>query len=190
MNKTDLVRRGQIYWVDFVGGVGSTQNGIRPAVIVSNNVGNKYSPVIIVSPLTTKLSKKPLPTHIKIDDYKRAGLNKESQILAEQIITVSKEQVGEYIGSLEQGTMDKLNRALSISLELVNKRESIEVETAKKIASDISKIDEFVKMWLDYNSDITPIQVQMSERERKIKTLVKYATDKGLDYRNYYNPSL
>ena len=181
--------RGEIYYIHAQPVVGSEQAGGRPGIIVSNDMGNEYSRTVEIVFLTTK-DKKPLPTHIKIDDYKRAGLNKESQILAEQIITVSKEQVGEYIGSLEQGTMDKLNRALSISLELVNKRESVEIETAKKIANDINKIDEFVKMWLDYNSDITPIQVQMSERERKIKTLVKYATDKGLDYRNYYNPTM
>ncbi len=110
-----IVKRGDIYYADLSPVVGSEQGGIRPVLIVQNDIGNKYSPTVIVCAITSQINKAKLPTHIEIDakDY---GLCKDSVILAEQIRTVDKKRLREKIGRLDKILMDKVNDALSISL--------------------------------------------------------------------------
>lgn len=113
------IRRGDIMWVDFGTGSGSEQNGIRPAIIIQNNIGNKYSPTVIVAPITSQINKAKLPTHVEIKSSKY-GLSEDSVLLAEQIRTIDKTRISSngYIGSLDNIDLDKLNYAISISLGL------------------------------------------------------------------------
>ncbi len=111
--------RGDIFYADLSPVIGSEQGGIRPVLIVQNDIGNKYSPTVIVTAITSQINKAKLPTHIEIgaDDY---GLNKDSVILLEQIRTIDKKRLREKIGHLDEGLMHKVNDALSISLGLTD----------------------------------------------------------------------
>lgn len=109
------IGRGDICLVDFGNVTGSEQGGIRPAVIVQNDVGNKYSPCTIVCPITSKIKNDYLPTHLKVgvDD----GLKKESIILCEQVQTIDKERIKECFGKIEnQNIINELNKKLLVSL--------------------------------------------------------------------------
>lgn len=116
--------RGGIYLIDF--GIkssvqGSEQSGIRPAVVLQNDIGNKYSPTIIVAPITKSKTKKPLPTHVPIDKYYLKGLNSSFQSIAllEQVRTVDKVRVIKHLNSkLEDSKMKEIDKALMISFGL------------------------------------------------------------------------
>ncbi len=109
-----IVKRGDIYYADLSPVIGSEQGGVRPVIIVQNDVGNKYSPTVIAAAITSQINKAKLPTHIEISakDY---GLTKDSVILLEQIRTIDKKRLKEKIGHLDYDLMEKVNEALGIS---------------------------------------------------------------------------
>lgn len=112
-----IIRRGDIFYADLSPVVGSEQGGIRPVLIVQNDVGNKYSPTVIAAAITSKLGKNKLPTHI--DVYAdRVGLQKDSVILLEQIRTIDKQRLGEKMGHLDEELMTAVDDAISISFGL------------------------------------------------------------------------
>ncbi len=109
-----MVKRGDIFYADLSPVVGSEQGGIRPVLVVQNDVGNKYSPTIIVAAITSQINKAKLPTHLELpgDEY---GLSKNSVILAEQVRTIDKRRLKEKIGHLDDALMTKIDNALKIS---------------------------------------------------------------------------
>ena len=114
-----IVKRGDIYYADLSPVVGSEQGGVRPVLIVQNDIGNKYSPTVIAAAITSQINKAKMPTHIEISatDY---GLNKDSVILLEQVRTIDKRRLREKIGHLDEVLMNDVNNALSISFGLGN----------------------------------------------------------------------
>ncbi len=122
------VRRGDIYYADLSPVVGSEQGGIRPVLIVQNDVGNKYSPTVIAAAITSQREKSKLPTHIEIhsDD---CGLSKDSVVLLEQVRTIDKKRLKERMGKLDLNSMYMINRALSISFGLENGVDELEDAT-------------------------------------------------------------
>jgi mRNA interferase MazF len=112
-----VIKRGDIFYADLSPVIGSEQGGIRPVLIVQNDVGNKYSPTVIAAAITSQINKAKLPTHIEISakDY---GLIKDSVILLEQIRTIDKKRLREKIGHLDDELMGKVNEALNISFGL------------------------------------------------------------------------
>lgn len=112
-----MIRRGDIYYADLSPVIGSEQGGIRPVLIIQNNVGNKHSPTIICAAITSKMNKAKLPTHIEIstEDYK---IVKNSVILLEQIRTIDKQRLKEYVCHIDGPTMHRVDRAIKVSLEL------------------------------------------------------------------------
>ncbi len=112
-----IVKRGDIYYADLSPVVGSEQGGVRPVLIVQNNVGNKFSPTVIAAAITSQINKAKMPTHIEIDadDY---GLSKDSVILLEQVRTIDKRRLKERIGHLNDHLMNRVNEAIEISLGL------------------------------------------------------------------------
>ena len=111
------VKRGDIYYADLSPVVGSEQGGVRPVLIVQNDVGNRYSPTVIAAAITSKMSKTRLPTHI--DVYAdRVGLAKDSVILLEQIRTIDKKRLGEKMGHLDDAVMAEVDNAISVSFGL------------------------------------------------------------------------
>lgn len=109
--------KGAIVLVEMMGIDEYQMQGSRPCVVISNNVGNKVSPVVIVSPLTSK-DKKPMPTHTDIYPSERNGLNKKSTLLAEQIATISKSNIIKVLGELDNLELKRVNSAIQKSLEL------------------------------------------------------------------------
>ncbi len=111
------IYRGEMYYADLNPVVGSEQGGYRPVLIIQNNTGNYHSPTVIVAAMSGKISEKPdLPTHHKVKSY--AGLKEESLVLLEQLRTIDKKRLQEYIGRLNRADMEQVDRCLAVSLEL------------------------------------------------------------------------
>lgn len=117
--KGDLmnVKRGDIYYADLSPVVGSEQGGVRPVLIVQNDVGNRYSPTVIAAAITSRLQKNKLPTHIEVNAAD-CGLAKNSVVLLEQVRTIDKRRLKEKMGALDVNDMSKVNNAISVSFGL------------------------------------------------------------------------
>lgn len=113
-----MVKRGDMYYADLSPVVGSEQGGVRPVLIVQNDVGNKYSPTVIAAAITSQINKAKMPTHIEIN-AESYGLAKDSVVLVEQIRTIDKKRLKEKIGHIDDELMDKVNEALLISFGLI-----------------------------------------------------------------------
>ncbi len=111
------VKRGDIYYADLSPVVGSEQGGIRPVLIVQNDLGNKFSPTVIAAAITSQKDKTRLPTHIALSSHD-CGLARDSVVLLEQIRTIDKRRLKERMGKLDDDSMNQVNRALSISFGL------------------------------------------------------------------------
>ena len=117
------VKRGDIYYADLSPVIGSEQGGLRPVLIIQNDIGNKYSPTVIAAAITSRLGKNRLPTHIDVcrhdtEDEENYGLSKNSVILLEQIRTLDKRRLKEKMGHLDERVMRQVNDAISISFGL------------------------------------------------------------------------
>ncbi len=111
------VRRGDIYYADLSPVVGSEQGGVRPVLIIQNDVGNRFSPTVIAAAITSQHDKANLPTHIEVNAA-NTGLVRDSVVLLEQVRTLDKHRLKEKMGRLDPGSMDRVNEALSISFGL------------------------------------------------------------------------
>ena len=112
-----VIKRGDIFYADLRPVVGSEQGGIRPVLIIQNDVGNRHSPTVICAAITSKMNKAKLPTHIEID-ASAYGIEKDSVILLEQLRTIAKRRLKDKVCHLDSAMLDKVNHALEISLEL------------------------------------------------------------------------
>lgn len=111
------VKRGDIYYADLSPVVGSEQGGMRPVLIVQNDMGNRYSPTVIAAAITSRKFKTELPTHIRVS-ADGCGLAKDSIVLLEQVRTIDKTRLREHMGALDTDEMGRIDRALSVSLGL------------------------------------------------------------------------
>ncbi len=111
------VRRGDIYYADLSPVVGSEQGGIRPVLIIQNDVGNRHSPTVICAAITSRMNKAKLPTHVELD-ARRCRIVKNSVVLLEQVRTIDKLRLKDMVCHLDRGMMDKVNEALKVSFEL------------------------------------------------------------------------
>ena len=111
------IKRGDIYYADLSPVVGSEQGGVRPVLIVQNDVGNKFSPTVIAAAITSQRDKTNLPTHIKVD-ADGCGLSKDSIVLLEQVRTIDKQRLKEKMGHLDDAMMNHVNTAIAISFGL------------------------------------------------------------------------
>ena len=112
-----VIKRGDIYYADLRPVVGSEQGGIRPVLIIQNNVGNRHSPTVICAAITSKMNKAKLPTHVAID-ARRYQIVKNSVILLEQIRTIDKRRLKDMVCHLDQEIMNKVDEAIKVSFEL------------------------------------------------------------------------
>lgn len=112
-----IIRRGDIFYADLRPVVGSEQGGIRPVLIIQNDVGNKHSPTVICAAITSKMNKAKLPTHVELDS-KKYDMVKDSVILLEQLRTIDKKRLKDKVCHLDDDILMKVNVALNISLEL------------------------------------------------------------------------
>lgn len=114
-----VVKRGDVYYADLSPVIGSEQGGIRPVLVIQNDIGNKYSPTVIVSAITSQINKAKLPTHIEISS-KDFSLPKDSVVLLEQIRTIDKRRLKEKIGRFDKKLMCTVDECLKISLGLID----------------------------------------------------------------------
>jgi len=112
------VTRGDVFYADLNPVVGSEQGGVRPVLIIQNDIGNKYSPTVIVAAITSKIDKAKLPTHIEIS-AENTNLEKDSVILLEQIRTIDKKRLQRHVTHLDKEIIEKVNEAIEISLGLI-----------------------------------------------------------------------
>ena len=112
------IKRGELYYADLSPVIGSEQGGVRPVLIIQNDVGNKYSPTVIVSAITSQINKAKIPTHIELS-ASEFGLPKDSVVLLEQLRTIDKRRLKEKIGEIDRVKMDKVDNALLISLGFI-----------------------------------------------------------------------
>lgn len=113
-----VIKRGDMFYADLSPVIGSEQGGIRPVLIIQNDLGNKYSPTVIAAAITSQKNKANLPTHIEIDSAE-SGLKNKSIILAEQIRTIDKSRLKEKIGHIEnENIINQINNALGVSFGL------------------------------------------------------------------------
>ena len=124
------VKRGDIYYADLSPVVGSEQGGLRPVLIIQNDIGNRYSPTVIAAAITSRMDKTKLPTHIEIYAA-RAGLPRDSVILLEQIRTLDKRRLREKMGHLDEAAMARVNDAISISFGL--SAEGVPYDTSERL---------------------------------------------------------
>ena len=116
-----IVRRGDIYFADLSPVVGSEQGGIRPVLIVQNDVGNKHSPTVICAAITSQMNKAKLPTHIELQAM-RYGLPKESVVLLEQVRTLDKQRLRQRMGQVDNDVMQRVDAAIAVSFGLSQPR--------------------------------------------------------------------
>lgn len=116
-NNKPMVYRGEVYYADLSTAVGSEQGGFRPVVIIQNNTGNKHAPTTIIAPITSRISKHQLPTHIQLPPDS-CELPCKGIVLLEQIMTIDKQRLGRRVGALTPELMKQVNDALAISIGL------------------------------------------------------------------------
>ncbi|MCM2677038.1 type II toxin-antitoxin system PemK/MazF family toxin [Alkalicoccobacillus plakortidis] len=114
-----IVKRGDVYFADLSPVVGSEQGGVRPVLIIQNDIGNRFSPTVIVAAITAQIQKAKLPTHVEIN-AKKYGFDRDSVILLEQLRTIDKQRLTDKITHLDENMMNSVNQALFISLGLVD----------------------------------------------------------------------
>ncbi|MBN6187695.1 type II toxin-antitoxin system PemK/MazF family toxin [Aneurinibacillus sp. REN35] len=114
-----IVKRGDVYFADLSPVVGSEQGGVRPVLVIQNDIGNRFSPTVIVAAITAQIQKAKLPTHVEID-AKTYAFDRDSVILLEQIRTIDKQRLTDKITHLDEEMMERVNDALQISLGLIN----------------------------------------------------------------------
>lgn len=143
-----MIRRGEIYYADLSPVVGSEQGGVRPVLIVQNDVGNKFSPTVIAAAITSQVDKNNLPTHIQVD-AESCGLAKDSVVLLEQVRTIDKQRLREKMGSLDNGDMgkDKYSNHITIGYEI---KERIQNELGITVSVGASYNKVFAKFGSDY----------------------------------------
>lgn len=112
-----IIRRGDVFYADLRPVVGSEQGGIRPVLIIQNDIGNRHSPTVICAAITSRMNKAKLPTHVEID-AKKCEIVKDSVILLEQLRTIDKTRLRDRVCHLDEGILKEVNRALMVSLEL------------------------------------------------------------------------
>ncbi|AZU60079.1 MULTISPECIES: type II toxin-antitoxin system endoribonuclease NdoA [Bacillaceae] len=113
-----IVKRGDVYFADLSPVVGSEQGGVRPVLVIQNDIGNRFSPTVIIAAITAQIQKAKLPTHVEID-AKRYGFERDSVILLEQIRTIDKQRLTDKITHLDDEMMEKVDEALQVSLGLI-----------------------------------------------------------------------
>lgn len=113
-----IIKRGDVFFADLSPVIGSEQGGMRPVLVIQNDVGNRYSPTVIVAAITSQIDKAKLPTHVEIA-IEESSLDKNSVILLEQIRTIDKQRLAQKVTHLETEIMERVNEALEISLGLI-----------------------------------------------------------------------
>ena len=175
----ETLKRGDVVLCNLGEGKGSEQSGVRPCVVIQNDVGNRYSPTIIVATITSSTSKAKLPTHIEINE--RSGLDKPSIVLCEQIRTIDKQRVVGFLGTAPKQVRKKIDGALITSLEIFKRGE----DEVKSKSSFVSGMEKMLLMNSEINSieNMKPMIMKFKEELISLENLCK---SNKLYMKNYY----
>ena len=143
------VKRGDIYYADLSPVVGSEQGGLRPVLIIQNDVGNRYSPTVIAAAITSRMSKAKLPTHIDVYAA-RAGLSRDSVVLLEQVRTLDKRRLKEKMGHLDEELMLEIDNAIAVSLGLLPHTARTALPRQRELGTKLSPLPVYAA------ADLTP----------------------------------
>lgn len=189
-NVSRMIKRGDILWINFgkENVVGSEQSKeLRPAIVISNDTGNKFSPIIIVALITGQLSKAKLPVHVEISSS--CGLPKDSLILCEQIKSVDKQRIDSFVCHVDKTILDKVDKAIEISLSTGESKYYTmrrEEQIAHTKAQMIHSVDTVLKELIRENESETMINKYLSKRTNRINELESYCVNNGIDYTDFY----
>lgn len=175
-----IVKRGDIFYADLSPVVGSEQGGVRPVLVIQNNIGNKHSPTVMVAAITSQINKAKLPTHIEIN-AKQYGLPKDSVILLEQVRTIDKKRLTERIGICkDEIIIKKIEKAIRIQTGMMQPKENLNyINSLKKKILDLDLIIKKCKSrGLNYDDEIT-------EKIFLIAELKIYCDEYCIDYRRF-----
>lgn len=180
------VKRGDIYWCN-MGSIDTKMKGeqanTRPVIILQNNLGNKFSPTVIVACITSKVTKyKKVPTHVLIDT--NTGLNTESVVLLEQIYTVNKSRLGDFIGCVNKEILKQIDEARNVSLGTIRPIDKLHTEVKEFIKKQLNKIYSYEEVISESDDNI--IDILLNKRENLLKELDNYCKSKGYDYHKFY----
>lgn len=186
-NLKDLqIKRGDVYYVDFGETTGSEQGGIRPCIIIQNDIGNKFSPTVIVNCITSQMTKAKLPTHVEISS--KFGLKKDSIVLCEQVKTIDKKRLIKYIGRVNEAIMSKIDLANGVSIGLEKPKSNV----IRIIENKLKQIEEneivIANMTMSGFKNEEIINHFIKGREIGLKDLEMFCKENNIDYRRYYKP--
>ncbi|MBN1076042.1 type II toxin-antitoxin system PemK/MazF family toxin [Clostridium botulinum] len=179
------IKRGDIFFANLTGETGSEQGGIRPVICLSNNIGNTYSPTVIVATITSKQTKANIPTHVCIRGY---GLKEDSVVLLEQVRTIDKRRYLSYIGHADELIMKKVDKAKEISMSDVKPKNTLErlyPEMRRYIISKLKMIETYVLTLNTLNQvkgDYNTINLIEDEKFREINSLKYYCDKNRINY--------
>lgn len=184
------VRRKGIYWANIDGNIGSEQGGkCYPVICLSNDIGNKFSPTIIVAFITSKLDKPKLPTHVSIEGY---GLPKNSVALLEQVRTIDKRRLVGYVGTIDEITMKRIDNAKNISMSELKQKttfERLSLEHRQYIVNKLNVIREcntVLKFLTRINGSKKDIDIAEDEKFEAENALMSFCYEKGLNCDEFY----
>ena len=186
-----MIKRGDIFWINFGDGnvVGSEQaKDLRPAIVISNDTGNKFSPIIIVALITGQLSKAKLPVHVEISSS--CGLPKDSLILCEQIKSVDKQRIDSFVCHVNQNILNKVDKSIEISLSTGESKYYTmrrEEQMAHSKAQMIHSIDTVLKEIIRENESGEMINKYLLKRINRVKELKDYCINNNIDYAKFYS---
>lgn len=175
-----VVKRGDIYYADLGIGEGSEQGGVRPVLVIQNDLGNKFSPTVIVAAITSKMTKTKIPTHVEINAVKY-GLPENSVVLLEQVRTIDKRRLQKKVGSLDKKIMDSINRSSGISIGLIDSRFN-ECYIQQKIY-EIKDLDSFITKYK--NKGNTDLTIEKLEKISLMGDIINYCKNFNVDSRIY-----
>lgn len=180
-----IIKRGDIFWYNFREKEGSLQRGLRPVVVVQNNVGNKFSPTVIVAVITSQI-KNNQPTQVNIKNYEEAGLKAPSKILTEQLKTIDKNFLLDYIGKLDGDTMKELDKALVVSIGTASTKPRWVEMIEKKVKRINFKELQIYDVKVSGYSNGGYYEKLNNELKEMLGELKYICSQKGVDYKGFY----
>lgn len=175
---SEIIKRGDIYYADLGEGKGSEQGGSRPVLVIQNNIGNKFSPTVIVAAITSSNGKTNIPTHVELNS--NCGLPKNSIVLLEQIRTIDKRRLSDKIGRLDSRTMDYIDRSSKISLGLEDIKFN-EYYIYERI-NEIKKLDKIIN---NYSDNDFLLDIEELRRIRLMGEIISYCDIFSIDCKKY-----
>lgn len=171
------IRLGDIYYADLGVGRQSIQGGYRPVIVFQNDIGNKYAPIVNVFCITRASNNKPkLPTHVPIG--REAGLREDSIIMVEQVFTLNKTDLKEYVGRCTEETLQEIWKAIAIQSGKIKPK--FDINHVKQLINKIKELDDFINRYkYKYNIDD-----EILEKSLLLAEIMKYCDDYNVDYRN------